>query len=97
MKNMTEFGLFVGLDGDVDGMVHLSDLDWKRPAKKPSRTTRRATWSRPSFSMWTRKRNASRWASSSSAGDPIKRPAPLKKGEEVTCEVLKVEDGGLEV
>ena len=27
VKNKTEFGLFVGLDGDVDGMVHLSDLD----------------------------------------------------------------------
>ena len=29
VKNMTEFGLFLGLDGDIDGMVHLSDLDWK--------------------------------------------------------------------
>ena len=28
VKNITEFGLFIGLDGDVDGMVHLSDLDW---------------------------------------------------------------------
>jgi small subunit ribosomal protein S1 len=28
VKNITEFGLFVGLDGDIDGMVHLSDLDW---------------------------------------------------------------------
>src|ERR1700683_4878870 len=31
VKNKTEFGLFIGLDGDVDGMVHLSDLDWSRP------------------------------------------------------------------
>jgi small subunit ribosomal protein S1 len=28
IKNITEFGLFVGLNGDIDGMVHLSDLDW---------------------------------------------------------------------
>ena len=28
VKNITEFGLFVGLDGDIDGMVHLSDLSW---------------------------------------------------------------------
>ena len=28
VKNKTEFGLFIGLDGDVDGMDHLSDLDW---------------------------------------------------------------------
>src|SRR5690348_5033680 len=30
VKNKTEFGLFIGLDGDVDGMVHLSDLDWQK-------------------------------------------------------------------
>src|ERR1700684_3955726 len=34
VKNKTEFGLFLGLDGDVDGMVHLSDLDWKRPGEQ---------------------------------------------------------------
>src|SRR5947199_147369 len=34
VKNKTEFGLFVGLDGDVDGMVHLSDLDWTRPGEQ---------------------------------------------------------------
>src|SRR6187397_2479643 len=34
VKNSTEFGLFIGLDGDVDGMVHLSDLDWKRPGEQ---------------------------------------------------------------
>ena len=30
VKNKTEFGLFIGLEGDVDGMVHLSDLDWTK-------------------------------------------------------------------
>ena len=34
VKNITEFGLFIGLDGDVDGMVHLSDLDWNRPGEQ---------------------------------------------------------------
>ena len=28
VKNITEFGLFVGLEGDIDGMVHLSDISW---------------------------------------------------------------------
>src|SRR3546814_4253542 len=28
VKNATEFGLFVGLPGDVDGMVHMSDIAW---------------------------------------------------------------------
>ncbi|MGB0843259.1 MAG: 30S ribosomal protein S1 [Alphaproteobacteria bacterium] len=30
VKNITEFGLFIGLDGEIDGMIHLSDLDWNR-------------------------------------------------------------------
>ena len=34
VKNKTEFGLFIGLDGDVDGMVHLSDLDWNKPGEQ---------------------------------------------------------------
>src|SRR4029077_16874559 len=34
VQNKTEFGLFIGLDGDVDGMVHLSDLDWTRPGEQ---------------------------------------------------------------
>ena len=33
VRNITEFGLFVGLDGGIDGMVHLSDLDWQRPGE----------------------------------------------------------------
>ena len=28
VKNITEFGLFIGLDGEIDGMVHLSDISW---------------------------------------------------------------------
>jgi small subunit ribosomal protein S1 len=36
VKNITEFGLFIGLDNDVDGMVHLSDLDWNRPGEDRS-------------------------------------------------------------
>jgi small subunit ribosomal protein S1 len=34
VKNRTEFGLFIGLPGDVDGMVHLSDLDWNQPGEQ---------------------------------------------------------------
>src|SRR5438132_6299140 len=34
VKNKTEFGLFLGLDGDVDGRVHLSDLDWNQPGEQ---------------------------------------------------------------
>src|ERR1700689_1577945 len=33
IRNITEFGLFVGLSGDIDGMVHLSDIDWQKPGE----------------------------------------------------------------
>src|SRR5690606_16071144 len=34
VRNITEFGLFIGLDNDIDGMVHLSDLDWSTPGEQ---------------------------------------------------------------
>src|SRR5216110_3730421 len=34
VKNATEFGLFIGLENDIDGMVHLSDLDWAVPGEE---------------------------------------------------------------
>ena len=34
IRNITEFGLFIGLDGGIDGMVHLSDLDWSKPGEE---------------------------------------------------------------
>ena len=34
VKNKTEFGLFIGLDDDIDGMVHLSDIDWDRSGEE---------------------------------------------------------------
>ena len=34
VKNITEFGMFVGLPGEIDGMVHLSDLDWQKPGEE---------------------------------------------------------------
>ena len=34
VKNITEFGLFVGLPGEIDGMVHMSDLDWDKPGEE---------------------------------------------------------------
>src|SRR6202521_2889486 len=36
-RNTTEFGLFIGLPGDIDGMVHLSDIDWNRAGEDAAR------------------------------------------------------------
>ncbi|MDD3371489.1 MAG: 30S ribosomal protein S1 [Alphaproteobacteria bacterium] len=34
IRNITEFGLFIGLDGDIDGMLHMSDLSWDEPGEE---------------------------------------------------------------
>lgn len=38
IRNMTEFGVFIGLEDGVDGLVHISDISWTRKIKHPSET-----------------------------------------------------------
>jgi small subunit ribosomal protein S1 len=33
IKSITDFGVFIGLDGGIDGLIHLSDLDWNEPGE----------------------------------------------------------------
>jgi small subunit ribosomal protein S1 len=107
VKNMTEFGLFVGLDGDVDGMVHLSDLDWKRPGEEAIKDYKKGDMvkavvldidqEKERISLGIKQlTEGSSGASATSAAAKSEGGAP-RKGSKVTCEVLKVEDGGLEV
>jgi small subunit ribosomal protein S1 len=108
VKNMTEFGLFVGLDGDVDGMVHLSDLDWKRPGEEAIKDYKKGDMvkaivldidqekERISLGIKQLTEGSGSAASASSSAPKAEGGAP-RKGSKVTCEVLKVEDGGLEV
>ncbi|MCG6872658.1 MAG: 30S ribosomal protein S1, partial [Gammaproteobacteria bacterium] len=37
IKSITDFGVFVGLDGGIDGLIHLSDLSWERPGEEAVR------------------------------------------------------------
>ena len=34
IKSITDFGIFIGLDGNIDGLVHLSDISWTEPASR---------------------------------------------------------------
>jgi len=97
VKNMTEFGLFVGLDGDVDGMVHLSDLDWKRPGEEAIKDYKKGDMVKAVVLDVDREKERISLGIKQLSGDPIKSAGPMKKGDKVTCEVMKVEDGGLEV
>jgi small subunit ribosomal protein S1 len=106
VKNKTEFGLFLGLDGDVDGMVHLSDLDWKRPGeqvieeyKKGDRVKAQVLdvdVEKERISLGIKQLSGD--AAAAGAAAPAEGAAgELKKGVVVTCEVIDVKEGGIDV
>jgi small subunit ribosomal protein S1 len=97
VKNTTEFGLFIGLDGDVDGMVHLSDIDWKRPGEEAIKDYKKGDMVKAVVLDVDREKERISLGIKQLSGDPIKSGGPMKKGDKVTCEVMKVEEGGLEV
>jgi small subunit ribosomal protein S1 len=100
VKNKTEFGLFVGLDGDVDGMVHLSDLDWTRPGEQAIETYNRGDVVRAQvldvdidkerISLGIKQLQRDTVGDAAASGE-------LRKNAVVTCEVTGVKDGGIEV
>ncbi|MFM8745385.1 MAG: 30S ribosomal protein S1 [Aestuariivirga sp.] len=97
IKNITEFGLFIGLDGDVDGMVHLSDIDWKRAGEEAIKDFKKGDRVKARVLDVDREKERISLGIKQLGSDPMASASGLKKGDTVTCEVLKVEDNGLEV
>ncbi|MGA9599314.1 MAG: 30S ribosomal protein S1 [Methylocystis sp.] len=102
VKNKTEFGLFIGLDGDVDGMVHLSDLDWNRPGEQVIEEFKKGDVIKAQVLDVDVEKERISLGVKQLAGDPfaaaeIAGGVDLKKGSVVTSEVLEVKDGGIEV
>ena len=99
IKNKTEFGLFIGLDGDIDGMVHLSDLDWNRPGEQVIDEYERGTDVRAVVLDVDVDKERISLGIKQVGGDPFARAAAgdVRKGAVVTCEVSAVKDGGLDV
>ena len=97
IKNITEFGLFIGLDGDVDGMVHLSDIDWKRSGEEAIKDFKKGDRVKARVLDVDREKERISLGIKQLGSDPLASAAGMKKGDTVTCEVLKVEDNGLEV
>ena len=98
VKNKTEFGLFLGLDGDVDGMVHLSDLDWKRPGEQVIEEYKKGDKVKAQVLDVDVEKERISLGIKQLDGDPMRRTAgDLKKGAVVTCEVTEVKEGGIDV
>ncbi|PSM19380.1 MULTISPECIES: 30S ribosomal protein S1 [Nitratireductor] len=100
VKNKTEFGLFIGLEGDVDGMVHLSDLDWVRPGEQVIEEYNRGDMvkaqvldvdiDKERISLGIKQLSRDAVGEAAASGD-------LRKNAIVTCEVTAIKDGGIEV
>ena len=97
IKNITEFGLFIGLDGDVDGMVHLSDIDWKRSGEEAIKDFKKGDRVHARVLDVDREKERISLGIKQLGSDPLASASGIKKGDTVTCEVLKVEENGLEV
>ena len=97
VKNKTEFGLFLGLDGDVDGMVHLSDLDWKLPGEQVIDNFKKGDMVKAIVLDVDVEKERISLGIKQLEGDPFAEPGDVKKGAVVTCEVLDVKDGGIDV
>ncbi len=102
VKNATEFGLFIGLDGDVDGMVHMSDIAWGISGEDALALHRKGEEVKAIvLDVDVEKERISLGMKQLEKGAPAAGVAAassgLKKNEVVTVTVLEVRDGGLEV
>ncbi len=104
VKNATEFGLFIGLDGDVDGMVHMSDIAWGISGEDALNLHRKGEVvkavvlaiepDKERISLGMKQLERGGVPSPAAAGGASTR---VNKNEVVTVTVLEVRDAGLEV
>ncbi len=102
VKNATEFGLFIGLDGDVDGMVHMSDIAWGISGEDALALHRKGEQVKAIvLDVDVEKERISLGMKQLEKGAPAAGVAAsgsgLKKNDVVTVTILEVRDGGLEV
>ena len=98
VKNITEFGLFVGLDGDIDGMVHLSDLSYDGDGEAALKGFNRGQMVKAKVLDVDAQKERVSLGIKQLGEDPHAAAAgDIKKGQVVTCVVKQVTDNGLEV
>ena len=98
VKNITEFGLFVGLPGEIDGMVHLSDLDWQKSGEEAIKGFKKGDVVKVKILDVDVEKERISLGIKQLADDPFATAASQhKKGDVVTCTVTTVQDNGIEV
>jgi small subunit ribosomal protein S1 len=96
IRNITEFGLFVGLDSGIDGMVHLSDLDWNKPGDELIKNYKKGDVVKAVVLDVDASKERISLGIKQLGGDPIDSMSKLKKGDQVTCEVTAIQENGVE-
>jgi small subunit ribosomal protein S1 len=98
IKNITEFGLFVGLPGDIDGMVHLSDIAYGVSGEEAVKTYNKGDKVRVKVLDVDVDKERVSLGIKQLGPDPFAGETPkFKKGDVVTCTVQAVRDNGIEV
>jgi len=98
VKNITEFGLFVGLPGEIDGMVHLSDLDWQKPGEQAIAAYRKGDMVKVKvLDVDVEKERISLGIKQLTPDNFAGSAAAHKQGDVVTVTVGAINEGGVEV
>ncbi len=96
VKNATEFGLFIGLDNDIDGMVHLSDIDWNTPGEEAMAKFKKGDIVSAKVLNVDIEKERISLGIKQLAGDPMAGDQ-FRKGQTVTVTVTEITSGGIEV
>jgi len=98
IKNITEFGLFIGLDGEIDGMAHLSDLSWNASGEEALAQYKKGDMVKAKVLDVDVEKERISLGIKQLTEDPFAGgAAEFKKGNVVTCTVSALTDGGIEV
>jgi small subunit ribosomal protein S1 len=98
VKNITEFGLFIGLEGDIDGMVHLSDISWDQRGEDAIQSYRRGDMVKAAVLEVDGERERISLSIKALGEDTFTDAVDgVKRGSIVTCSVSAIEEGGIEV
>jgi len=98
IKNITEFGLFVGLPGDIDGMVHLSDLDWERSGEEAVQDYKKGQMVKVKVLDVDVEKERISLGIKQLAADPFEESTEsVKRGDIISCTVTQIAENGLEV
>ena len=98
VKNITEFGLFIGLPGDIDGMVHLSDLSWDERGEDAIQSYKKGDIVKAVVSEVDVEKERISLSIKALGGDKFTEAVGgVKRGGIITVAVTAIEDGGIEV